>query len=485
MKRTKVLGLLTVLGLGLVFQIFLSCILWDRKGNIPPSFDDSYAYIFTIRKFLDQHTLTPLIPYLRPETNFLYIGYTALMGFLASAFDLTAFSIYQSSFIWSKLLLVVFVYYWARSFIDDKKTALISVVLLSFVGDGAIHGFFWVAPDFFAILTWLIILALSNRKVISTKVVYLISALSLAMVAFHPIGYMFGMIYVLWTYFNVKSGSKDAKSGIYSTIAILGGLVSLSLIKLIYLTLFTSTLPTWGPSTALLPLNVRQESLNYGEILVRNFKMLWSELIYFFAIFPPIIFVLWKSVLLVKSKIPTLWHLIFSSTFVVFMVTILIQDGFRSLYWLWILIYSICAYGIVTSRFNWKLIVIIVFLSIHIAWNLMGLWQGRNYNDHSWQTECVEFVADKTMPYERIYFTSQSGINSFAAYGLGNSRKLYPSFLSKQEPSEYYLVFENYEFEGNSDVDFNGSEKINAQITILDKKDCGYFTVSRVLNKID
>jgi hypothetical protein len=149
---------LLAFGFFVVWQLGLSFLLWQRSGNTPPGFGDAYAYIFGIEKVIRYHNPIPAIPYIAPVGQLLYIGYNSLMGCVGIVTGQTGRQIFFESFMWGKAVLAFCLLYFLTKIIKQPAAvALILAIMGLYAGNGAIHGFYWVAPDFFMFCMFLVL----------------------------------------------------------------------------------------------------------------------------------------------------------------------------------------------------------------------------------------------------------------------------------------------------------------------------------------
>lgn len=171
----------------LTFQFLVSFILWNRIGDIPPGFGDSLSYILGIKKVIQFHSLFPYAPYFGLSAHFSYISYNLLMGLVGIIFNFSAEKVFFWSFFFGKILLLASLNYFLYKLFDgNNRLVAISLLFLSFfVGDGSVHGFYWVVPSFFMLILFFILFGIIlNKKKVSSFVIFLIAFIYITI---HPV----------------------------------------------------------------------------------------------------------------------------------------------------------------------------------------------------------------------------------------------------------------------------------------------------------
>lgn len=467
------------LTLGLVFQLVLSVILWSRTSNIPPNFDDSYAYTFAIRKFAETGRLFPSIPFLSPIVHFDYLGYSFLFGFLSRSLDLSPEKIYFFSFFVGKIVLICTIYWWVLCEFGKKNVIPITLIISLFVGTGAIHGWFWVTPSFFSLLAvfWYWSLCTYKSSVLRNLLMFIAC---LTAITFHPIGSYAIFIYLLSLLVCLYQSRVRVKLDV--GVFVLPTLVLLGYWGGRFLVMHTFTFGFLPPESVLSVTSVISSRQLPTTSFLSGLSALWSELLSYFVRFPPILLILpghLKGGVHISPKFRILFILIFISS--VFS-TLFLSEGYRTLLLLWIIIYAYFAVSYFEVGFIQKLIIILFIVSVS-GWQVLGLWQGKSYNDISIDLSCVNFLKKNTHPSEEVYFTSQSGINAFAAQGLYTRRLISAENINNELGD--FLITENYNFEGNSDHQFLTKSNVQQQYSLKDLRNCGFFEIFKIGNKTD
>jgi hypothetical protein len=127
----------------------MSGLLWSSNGNVPPGFDDSYFYVFGIRKVVEYEDLLPETVYPPRYASLNYLSYNYLMASTAGLFRLTPDQVYEGSFLAGKLALLILL---LRLLLSIEKDSLAVAGMLAalapFSGAPEFHGFYWVVPSF-------------------------------------------------------------------------------------------------------------------------------------------------------------------------------------------------------------------------------------------------------------------------------------------------------------------------------------------------
>jgi hypothetical protein len=147
--RRDALLLLAVAATFLAYQLWLSAKLWERSGNVPPGFDDSYLYVFAVRKVVDHAALLPQTPYPPRYAHLAYLSYNGLLASASALTGWTAEQVYRGSFFAGKLVLLLCL---LRLLVALERDLLVAAGMLAALAaySGALgaHGFYWVVPTF-------------------------------------------------------------------------------------------------------------------------------------------------------------------------------------------------------------------------------------------------------------------------------------------------------------------------------------------------
>lgn len=133
----------------LSYQLYLSAGVWERQGNVPPAFDDSYFYVFSSRKVLDHQAMLPDTAYPPRHAHLMYLSYAYSMASLCSIVGLAPETGYRASFFIGKFVLLLCLIRFLTSVEPDRLVvASVLTALAAFSGSPEFHGFFWVVPSF-------------------------------------------------------------------------------------------------------------------------------------------------------------------------------------------------------------------------------------------------------------------------------------------------------------------------------------------------
>ena len=155
---SRVTAICLAAGAVLLFQWLISALLLDRTGNVPVGFDDSYSYLYGIKKIVLYGSGWPDVLHINKGTHFNYLSYNLIFGWLSRLSDIEPGLVFLSSFFWGKVSYVGSLIYWLKR--RGLKGGLLSLTLLGtglFIGDGSIHGSFWVVPSFWMLIGFLLL----------------------------------------------------------------------------------------------------------------------------------------------------------------------------------------------------------------------------------------------------------------------------------------------------------------------------------------
>lgn len=164
-KPLVLLGAIALMFLS--YQLYLSWALWQRTGNIPPGFDDSYSYIFDIGKVVEYQRLLPPTTYPPRYSHLKDLSYNYLMASMTSLSGSGPERVYRLSFFAGKVVLLLVV---LRLLMAMEKDSLVLAGMLAalapFSGTPEFHGFYWVVPSFWLLCLfffWMAVLAGASR----------------------------------------------------------------------------------------------------------------------------------------------------------------------------------------------------------------------------------------------------------------------------------------------------------------------------------
>jgi hypothetical protein len=152
----------------ILWKFFLVYTLWEGRSQ-PPEWNDAYGYINHIHSVSSCPSLL-----FCPDTQFpfsTYAGfdhltYRLFWGGLAHLLHVDAMTIFHWSFYLGIPMLVGALLFFLRRLTENKFLIALSVFVLAFYnGSGSYHGFFWVAPSFFVVVFFFLLLGiLLDRK---------------------------------------------------------------------------------------------------------------------------------------------------------------------------------------------------------------------------------------------------------------------------------------------------------------------------------
>ncbi len=516
----------------LVFQTYINFLLWDRQGNIPPSFGDSLGYIFGIKKIIKYHHIFPQIPYFAPSAHFTYLGYNLLLATFGVILNISAQQIFYYSFFAGKIfLLASCIFMLKRIFHQQKSKIALSLLMLGlFVGDGSIHGFFWVVPSFFLLITFftLIGIALSKGKINK----FLLFFFSIFYISIHPMAPFTTPIFISMAILNHFFDKKLSKK--FATISIILAISTIvweililqapkfSQQKIVYstaqesinrviesLTLNQKAIII-GPdeSTPQIINTTPNISVTYFDTILKkhqqqihkklpSFIISWNSFFSWFFRFPPLSLISLFGLYIHLKKKKYILLSLFLTSLAASLASLKHPVGFRSLILLFpitiIFLSSSCIefYKIISGiKPKIKPIINATFTLIIsiglIALGSYGIISVKYYStiadyqvDHS---TCLNFIKDLPPEKTHLVFTSVEGISYFLNLDLEKYLIMgINNFKGHYYKKNLILVTENYEQLNPDDIDMplekinDSLEKIMKTSKEVNKYDCGIF----------
>ncbi len=446
LKLLKDKYILTATSGFLIFQLVLSFWLWDRTGNVPPSFGDAYAYTFEIGKVIKYHHLLVDIPSISQPAQLAYVSYSAILGGLGILTHQNASQVFFASFFWGKLIMALIILYFLSKLL--KENHMISLALLTLglsAGDGAIHGLYWVAPSFFMLATfWLLIASgltdeISNWKLMIICGIYIfihpISAYTLVVIAIYAA--------IIWI------TTKRVPSGLI--LVVFWMLIFIIIYQYLKFTLPHNPVPEVVPQSYYLVTKIDNPvpslhlftitfidkwiEQNTGVIskLIPGFIPTYNSYFSWFARFPILIpgfgYCLYLTY---KHKQVKVWGL-YISCLAFTLAAIFNPFGYRSLIFLVPITLIVISSGIylfwneIHSKFRKAqalLKMCIVFVTIFVLVFLAAFsaktvkLQAKTTDLTLNTTECNEFLINSFQNNQNVFFTSVESINIFLNQGL-------------------------------------------------------------------
>jgi len=515
----------------LAYQFYISFLLWQRQGNIPPGFGDALAYIFNIKKVIRYKTLFPDIPYFSTIAHFTYLGYNLLLGSVGLIFKTTSQQVFFTSFFVGKIfLLASLIFFLKQIFPQQKKHFALSLLSLAFfVGDGSIHGFFWVVPSFLLLILFFVLLGLGFSK-LKLKPLPLF-LLILFYVSVHPMAVyttaIFLLLVLFYRFFDKIAAQRFATISIFLIIsAFLWQITIFSSLKknnlplvlkninnVIHGLTMTQDDPGLGPSIEPKVINnAPNVSLEFFDNILKkhqrkihqqlpSFIISWNSFFSWFFRFPPLLILIGFGIYShIKNKKHKLLGL-FITSLIFNLMAFLHPAGYRGL----ILLFPITIIFLSTSSLDLfhnliktknktkqkiKPVIIALFLFSAtvglIAFATYGIISIKYYStlaDYQFNSsECTNFI--KSLPREdtQLVFTSIEGI----VYFLNQDLEKYLLMGINSFKSHYYkknliLITENYDQLKNTDIDMllpsqnDDFRKIMTSSKKLTQYNCGIF----------
>ena len=498
----------------LFFQILISYILWHRTGDIPPGFGDSLIYIYGINKLIIHHNLFPYTYYLNFSEHFTYIGYNSLMGVLGILTGFSGEKIFHYSFFFGKIvLLLALVYLLKGLFAKEKKATILSLLFLAFfVGDGSIHGFFWVVPSFFMVIIFFILfgLILDERH----NSYWLLVPLSFFYVTIHPISSYSVIIFIIFTalsffwykemfrkslkittlltasviIFQIVIALTSQYSYLYykDSIAVPNSYVEFenknnSINSLAYsissmkdTSANSNIIQDSVPNISFKLFNKQiEKSMTYFSKYLPSMANEWNSYYSWFYRIPPLLILLCYSIYSnYRAGRKNLLGLYFSSLFFS-LGSIIHPFGGRSIIFLFPITIILFAAGVYdlyfeipkffkklnTSNYDIiRAIYIIVIAAGLVGFGFYGITTVKSYSklaDYKAGTEkCFDYIKTRDKKNVTLYFSSIEGINYFLSHGFdGYKIASVDKYDSQDKNTENIFIFENTKIINNNDID--------------------------------
>lgn len=511
-KGSEWIGLSAILFL--VYQFLISFLLWNRTGDIPPGFGDAYSYIFGINKLIVHHTLFPHVPYLNFSEHFTYLGYNLFMGLTGLIFGMSGEQVLYASFFFGKIfLLAALLFFLTRLFHEKKALVAISLACLAvFVGNGAIHGFFWVVPSFWMVVVFFVLwgMIFDTREYV-WWVVFLIS---LFYITIHPMAIYSVSIFLTFTFlaflFHQEIWKRALRFSLYLLTAatIVQAVVYFSPVFSGYFSHETPSVrkveevevtksinSVWSfrssgvdveTKTGGIQNTIPRISTPFADDFVESnreritgifpsFIKVWNSYFSWFFRLPPLLLMLVLSYYLAIKRRRYNLTLLFSSSMFFTLAALVHPSGDRSIIFLFPLTFVLFASGIYDAFFllknfteqhvkkYWGVIRYIYFFAVTVGLLLVaayGILSVREYSslaDYTVGTTCTKKILKTDSATTRVYFSSVEGINYFLSKGLDfydirGINSCTKSLISEGNKENYFLL-ENEEMMKKNGID--------------------------------
>ena len=437
--------------------------MWNDRA-LPPSPDDSLYYsghIYSVSRCPQIICNTSYVSLMRPD-GYIYLSYRIFWGLTAQLLHIGPLLMYQIIFYLGTLMLIPTLIYFLFKLTSSKTlTAYGLFILTLYHGGGSYHGFFWVAPSFFAILLYFLILGLllERPSKLSTTALILITPI---FIFAHPISlYLLGILPIFWTFYAFLTSNFQNILFRKITLVVLLGITSYFFIPTTIkaITPFLINENATSISTFKnINTNISSEIKKISSPITKEKKpeaisaITYIKNDYFKWLFPSplaiIPFVLFISIV---------WHFKQFKVLALYIAALLFTAvssihpfGYRSLLLLWPVTFLLYGYGFYfTFKYiNKKLwskkiiitlnIITAIALSGFIIINMAYSYSVADYinkdDDTSLSNSFVEYLLNKTQPNETII-----GLNNLAIPYLYNTELVSRPQLNSAEQSKYYV----------------------------------------------
>lgn len=478
----------------MITQFTYSWLMWHRAGNLPPTPADSYNYLVNIHQIAVGHD------FFSDPRQFVYGGFNYLYALVALTFRLSPLAVYHLFFYVGKVILLGGLLYFLSSFVKNNRLlALIILALSVYPGTGETHGFFWVVPSFWSVVTFLVLVGMAMRQVAFLPIVII----AILFMFIHPLS-IYATVPIILAYLVLRllSSADRNKFGRLAVIMLLA-----VVIQQMFLYRFNTsnnvgqlsqitTVAGNGIGAGVSPTgeSVQQKSdatghvrigiLTFGDILTKlrssepssEFSLtinvpksiyriapglyeLWNAYGFFFASLPvPVLVFLSLLVMMVCWGVRKKDSLIvlFATCFLTTVGATIHPQGFRFLVFLWPLTIASFTYYLWTSTSSnlrarvIVLVVISVFSLLQLGYGLFMTSRVGSYRDYRVDRSCSQNILDLQNKNSKMWlFYSGAtlaptvfvgeGLYTITAVDLAN----WESMASQPDSKEEAIIFLN------------------------------------------
>lgn len=492
----------------LVVQLWMSWFLWQRRGNIPPAFDDSYFYITKIDLIVTHGSLLPDLPGLSQgqilDFALQNATYTVTFGGAARLLGVDASTIYYWSFFIGKVvLLLALLFFLARLGLSLLEQAASMVVLAPFSGEAAIHGFFWVVPSFWLFILFLVIVGFLIRPPVRLRGYLLGLLLSVLFFFLHPLSLWAALVLFLF-FILITTLDKESKKILPGRLPFVVGFV----IGVVLSELLVVLLPSLRNEQQTIQSIVVQLS---DQITDRSFIALsdsaspflrgvlekvpglwimWRSYLRFILLPPVAILLVWTAWKLWCQN-RRLLTMLFVTTLLGVLATAIHPFGYRTVEFIWPTTLIMLTIGILHGP-NWltpylpllkrfvlplRISAITLLSGALMAHSFTFVRAYRNSDDVSWDTSCAQYLLEVADDQDIIEYSDKYSVSAFLAHGLLERRRsVVQEYMMKRQQSpnfsgQYFYVESPRAVVTRSDVE----QILGEELALL--RQCGFFSL--------
>lgn len=507
----RILAAAAIVFLG--YQLWISAAIWERRGNIPPGFDDSYSYIFDIRKVVEYETLLPETAYPPRYSHLKDLSYNYLLASAASLSGIPPAEVYRISFFAGKLVLLLVLLHLLLTLDGDRLVAAGALgALAAFSGGPEFHGFYWVVPSFWLLCTFLFWVSEMAGRVRCRGAVLTLSGLLGG--SLHPIGpYLvapLGLFFVLLRILDRRDPSWPARSRSFFWIAsgvLAAALLPAALARLPHFEDIRS-----APPHAVIWLgggwpDLDSEGSAAGDArtvsLFPGLAGVWRTYLRFFLSPFPLILLLGALGLIVRFR---RWPLLalFLATLLFTLASTVHPYASRTCLFLWPATLMVLGAAPVlgfreiclrTTRRSFRIALatcaVGALAALFVAWhsyNRTLIEASRRFAGASWNEECAGHLLSRTEGSSRpVYYGSKYSVSTFLSAGLERRGALPLSELTSAAAGlgagdTLWAVIDDPEDSDLPDAGakYGSVESLREQGMIVEERDCGVFRVAQV-----
>ncbi|MDD3607707.1 MAG: hypothetical protein PHQ20_02830 [Candidatus Moranbacteria bacterium] len=456
----------------LAWKFFLVGILWQNRA-LPPEPDDSLIYTGFIKSVKDCTYLICEYPFISMKNyvGFLYLPYRLFLGITAKIYDVDPINMFHYSFYIGYVILVAVLISFLSTLTKNKRLIGLSLFFLAlYNGSGLFHGFFWVAPAFFAVVVFLGIFSIILNPDIKRFWLWAL-ILTPILVFIHPSGIYSFTIYIFF-YLIYSFFSHDWQMLIFKKTALIIAIAIVSYLPLFFYLNFYSQGNPWGVKNVVgrtlseskenvfKTSNDSQEKVIVAPPIKPDVKTInlfpgYRDVYesYFLWIFPHwlgVLIFIFVLLVLVYFKKTMLISIYFSSLIFVLLST-LNQYGYRSVAYLWPITYILYAFGVwyafkllpvVKNKFL-CLVLKIAFSAATLGFILLNIIYSYAWNQYSNQRDNIIISDEAYLFLEKEVKNDQSvfyGDKFLHSFSLNTGMINY--YNSKNKDGADYLIYQ-------------------------------------------
>ncbi len=414
----------------LVYKFWLISLLFKNR-TVPPEPDDVYHYLFSATKGFQIETFE----------DFRLLPFTVWINSIKNLFGQNYENAFLINFYLGTLLLFVVLIFLIRKLTKNTLHRVILLIFLAqFSGSGAYHGFYWVVPSFYQLMSFLVLLAIiiSETKI---KRLYLIVA-SAIFAVLHPSSLLVSAFFLMLSILSWML-IRNIRLAVNSLLIFATIIFS----YLIY-TLIGLNLPLSG-STLISPsenLNIINQFLS-GNLSSASWVIVKRE--YFSILFfhPLSITGFLSCLILTWRYFNQKLVLTYISILAVSLISTLHPFGYRVLEFLWPITFlifgtgTIALYEVFLKKSNKnlsKMLILMMALGFVFLANILNLaWISylNNHKNYNWDRNCPKKLIGMTNG--PVYFSDWDNFYAFRTYDFPESNSY---SLDKKNIDQAFII---------------------------------------------